>query len=98
MYVFMNTKNTISYQVTIKGHVQGVGFREWTIREASKNKISGCVRNCDDGSVLAVISGPPSSISNLLKAFEVGPKLATVLSLEVQPCDEPVRQEFYLIR
>ena len=45
----------------ISGRVQGVSFRVWTQFEAEKLGLSGWVRNEDDGSVTALISGPESA-------------------------------------
>ena len=40
--------------------MQGVGFRWWTRAKARSAGLSGCVWNCDDGSVRVDVSGPPS--------------------------------------
>jgi acylphosphatase len=64
--------------VRIAGHVQGVGFRDWTLRQARKLAIEGWVRNEPDGSVRAVIAGSEAAISAMLDAFMHGPDFATV--------------------
>ena len=46
----------ICLQGRVVGKVQGVGFRQATVREASRLGISGWVRNQSDGSV-AVLQG-----------------------------------------
>ena len=44
-------------QIIITGNVQGVGFRAFIRNRALKNDICGWVRNLDDGSVEALLSG-----------------------------------------
>ena len=78
-----------SYHVKITGRVQGVWFRSWTKSQAAQWKLSGWVRNRRDGSVEAVISGAVDHVQEMIKAFEVGPPTASVISVEVTSCDPP---------
>ncbi|XSG82325.1 MAG: acylphosphatase [Methyloligella sp. ZOD6] len=58
--------------VRIEGRVQGVYFRAWTERTAKELNLDGWVRNCDDGSVAAVFSGPPEVVADMLRRCEEG--------------------------
>ena len=49
---------TRTVRVTITGRVQGVGYRAWVEREASRRRLDGWVRNRRDGAVEAVVFGP----------------------------------------
>ena len=49
--------NQVSVRVRITGIVQGVGYRDWTVRVAVVLGLSGWVRNRSDGSVEAVFKG-----------------------------------------
>ena len=40
---------SIYYKITIKGIVQGVGFRPFIYREAVKRKLTGYVKNVGNG-------------------------------------------------
>jgi acylphosphatase len=62
----------------IEGRVQGVGYRDWMIREAGRLGLSGWVRNRADGKVEAVISGPEPAVEVLLTLVRRGPRLARV--------------------
>lgn len=73
--------------VNIIGRVQGVGFRVWTQREASRLGLRGWVRNEPDGSVRALISGSNEAVAEMLKAFWRGPSGAGVRSVEARPAD-----------
>lgn len=69
---------TIHIRVT--GRVQGVGFRAFVRKRAQSAGLSGWVRNTEDGSVEAVISGDKAAVEALLSACrEDGPgRVATV--------------------
>ncbi|MBC8269261.1 MAG: acylphosphatase [Rhodospirillaceae bacterium] len=81
--------NTLSRQVRIEGQVQGVWFRAWTAREATMLGLSGWVRNCRDGAVEAVFSGPAENVKLMLEKCRSGPPLAEVSNLFDQPCEPP---------
>ena len=55
-------------RLIITGNVQGVGFRAFVRNRAIKNNITGWVKNLDDGSVEALLSG---SQENLDKQIEI---------------------------
>ena len=62
----------------IEGRVQGVGYRDWMVREASRLGLHGWVRNRRDGSVEAVAAGDEASVRALVSACRRGPLLARV--------------------
>ena len=45
-------------QVTIRGRVQGVGYRAWVEHQAISRDLEGWVRNRRDGGVEAPFAGP----------------------------------------
>jgi acylphosphatase len=72
----------------IEGKVQGVGFRNWTAREARRHGLSGFIRNRLDGSVEAVFSGDADAVSALAEACGRGPMGARVDRVDVTPAVE----------
>ena len=64
--------------VTIRGRVQGVGYRYFVEREAQLRDLEGWVRNRRDGSVEAVFSGPADAITAMIAACRRGPSSARV--------------------
>lgn len=74
--------------VRVTGRVQGVGFREWTVREARRCGLEGWVRNQPDGSVKAVIAGGEEAVSTMLDAFMHGPDSAVVTDLIWEPAED----------
>ncbi len=72
----------------ITGRVQGVSFRIWTQREAERLQLDGWVRNENDGSVSALISGTEPAVSAMLELLWKGPRGASVSNVAVQEAGE----------
>ena len=58
---------------TVRGRVQGVGFRVWALREAMDLVLDGFVLNEADGSVRVVAEGPRAGLEALVDRLEDGP-------------------------
>jgi acylphosphatase len=69
----------------IRGRVQGVSFRWWTVGEARQRSLNGWVRNRRDGSVEALVSGPVAAVDDLIEACRQGPSAARVTDIEIMP-------------
>jgi acylphosphatase len=76
-------------QVTIRGRVQGVGYRAWVEHQARQSRLEGWVRNRRDGSVEAVFAGPARSVADMVALCRHGPPSARVDAV----LDEPVQAE-----
>ncbi len=57
----------------VNGHVQGVGFRYFTQREASRLDLTGEVRNLPDGRVEVVAEGEEPVLMEFLSILKRGP-------------------------
>jgi len=68
---------------TVRGDVQGVGFRYFLTREAYRLGLRGWVRNRDDGTVEFVAEGSRADLERLKQASETGPRMARVDQVEV---------------
>ena len=64
--------------VTIKGRVQGVGYRAWVEHRAVAHDLEGWVRNRRDGSVEALFAGPEAVVTTMIAACRRGPSSARV--------------------
>jgi acylphosphatase len=71
-------------EATVRGRVQGVGFRWFVSRAASRLELVGWVTNRRDGSVLLVAEGPEAALENLLAIVERGPAGASVDHMDVK--------------
>ncbi len=71
-------------QLSIHGRVQGVGFRYWFAERARKLGLVGWVRNRFDGSVEAVVQGPPDAVERMIEYAKAGPDMARIARIDVQ--------------
>ena len=78
----------------IEGRVQGVGYRDWLIREARRLGLDGWVRNRRDGAVEALICGEEAAVQTLLTACRRGPLLARVDRIEERFAEAPEEPGF----
>jgi acylphosphatase len=70
--------------VTIRGHVQGVGFRYALMARARSRNVAGWVRNEADGTVDAVFEGDPKAVEALIAWCRRGPSGARVDDVRVE--------------
>ncbi|HWX07934.1 MAG TPA: acylphosphatase [Bradyrhizobium sp.] len=74
--------STAIRQVTIRGRVQGVGYRAWVDHHARNHNLEGWVRNRRDGSVEALFAGPEDIVSEMIARCRRGPSTARVEAVE----------------
>ncbi len=74
-------------RVIVRGHVQGVFFRDSLRRLAERHGVAGWARNNADGTVEAVLEGESAAVERLVSFCHDGPRGARVDSVEVR--DEP---------
>ena len=85
----------ISERLTVRGRVQGVGYRDALQEEALRRGIAGWVRNRSDGSVEALLQGPPEAVAELVAWARRGPPAARVTEVRVHAAaDEPAQTGF----
>ena len=68
----------------ISGFVQGVGYREFVMREARKLGIVGWVRNLSDNRVEVLSQGSEETLKKFIKICEKGPFLADVQNVAIE--------------
>ncbi len=69
---------------TVRGMVQGVGFRHFVIREAQALGLAGTVANRRDGSVEVVAEGQRDGLERLLAALHEGPLSSVVKDVRTE--------------
>lgn len=75
-------------RIFVSGRVQGVGYRDWVVRTAQRNGLTGYVRNLKDGRVEVVASGEDEPLQTLVEACREGPAMARVEHVESFPADD----------
>ena len=68
---------------TVEGVVQGVGFRWFVRRHATRLGLAGWVRNTDDGAVEAEAIGGADRLAEFEAELRRGPAHASVTNLRV---------------
>jgi acylphosphatase len=74
--------------VTIRGRVQGVGYRAWIDYQAAASRLEGWVRNRRDGSVEALFAGPPKAVAEMVALCRHGPPASRVEAVLNEPGGE----------
>ncbi len=70
--------------ILVFGHVQGVGFRAFATRTATRLKLVGGVRNLDDGRVELDVEGKRTMIEILVCELKTGPPTSRVTKIETE--------------
>ena len=76
---------TIEKRLTISGRVQGVGFRYFTSKEASRRNLDGWVKNLSDGRVEVFLSGEEKAVREMINRLNEGPAAAVVKDVAEVP-------------
>ncbi|HEU5184336.1 MAG TPA: carbamoyltransferase HypF [Gemmatimonadaceae bacterium] len=83
--------------VRVRGVVQGVGFRPFVHRLASRHALSGWVRNRENG-VEIVVAGDPESLEAFVRELRAdAPPLAQIAELETAPYDAGGASSFTIV-
>ncbi len=85
-------------RVTIRGRVQGVGFRYSLQHVAEQHGVSGWCRNQRDGTVEAVFAGAAEAVDQVLAWCRQGPPMARIDEVQTQPADDEPIWPGFLIR
>ena len=73
----------IARRMTISGQVQGVGYRWFALDAATREGVTGWVRNLPDGRVEAFVEGDLESVTRVERAFRRGPGRSRVEKVSV---------------
>jgi acylphosphatase len=77
-------QDRIARRIHVKGKVQGVFFRAWTVEQATGLGLDGWVRNRHDGSVEAVAAGPADKVEELIARCRRGSPASQVEAVIVE--------------
>jgi acylphosphatase len=88
---------TIRRRVVVRGHVQGVFFRDSARQRAAARGVAGWIRNNADGTVEAVFEGPLEAVERLVDYCREGPRGARVTAVDVSE-EEPEGLSSFAVR
>ena len=81
-------------RLRISGRVQGVGYRAWTVRTATRLAVRGWVRNHADGTVEALVVGDEPAVAAMVEACRRGPRIADVGNIAVSDAEDDGSPDF----
>jgi len=84
----------VAVRAAVRGQVQGVGFRDATVRKALSLGVMGWVRNGDDGSVLVHAEGSEDAVEGLMAFLREGPRGAVVSEVEIENVKPEGHEQF----
>jgi acylphosphatase len=70
---------------TVRGRVQGVGFRYFVVAAAMRLGVDGWVANAQDGTVHCEVEGDGRAVAELVRELERGPIGASVERVDLAP-------------
>lgn len=74
-------------EITVKGRVQGVGFRYFTVQIAQRLGIRGTVQNCPNGDVMVRCCSDNNNLHEFLDFLRIGPQGSRVDDLIIASYD-----------
>lgn len=87
-------KEKKALRAVVRGRVQGVFFRDATVRRAEELGLLGWVRNADDGTLLVHAEGPETALKGLVEFLGEGPPAARVEAVEVEAVKPEGHEQF----
>jgi len=84
----------VAVRATVRGAVQGVGFREATLSRARELGLLGWVRNGEEGEVLVHAEGPEAAVESLLAFLGEGPPAARVAKVTSESAKVEGHEQF----
>jgi DNA ligase D-like protein (predicted 3'-phosphoesterase) len=81
-------------RAVVHGRVQGVGFRDATVRRARSLGVLGWVRNADDGTVVVHAEGPDEAVEALGSWLGDGPRGAVVSRVDAERVKAEGHEQF----
>jgi DNA ligase D-like protein (predicted 3'-phosphoesterase) len=85
---------TTAVRALVRGEVQGVAYRDATLRRARRLGAMGWVRNAEDGSVLVHAEGPEPAVAELVVFLNEGPSGARVSEVAIEPVKVEGHEQF----
>ncbi len=81
-------------RLRIEGRVQAVGYRDYVVAEATRLGVDGWIRNRNDGTVEALVSGPNKAVETLVGLCMRGAPGAVVKDVEMHKAEAATEKGF----
>lgn len=83
--------------ILVEGVVQGVGFRYFVEKNATRLSLTGFARNLYDGRVEVLVEGDESVLKQFLEIVKQGPAFSNVVKTDVEWADASGRYNVFNI-
>lgn len=83
----------VTWELTVRGRVQGVGFRWFVKRLADALGVGGYVRNLPDSTVMIIAQASQPVLQSFVDQLKLGSRHSTVLGIDVLPLEHA--SEYY---
>ena len=93
----VDIKNAIRKAITVSGRVQGVGFRFFTQSEAVKLRLTGWVKNLNNGDVTMEVQGAATDVNELIERLKHGNGFSKVTDMEIKSLDVDKEEKKFAI-
>ena len=94
----LDVENAVRKAVTVSGRVQGVGFRFFTQQTALNLRITGWVKNQNDGSVTMEVQGTPQQLDALITRLKKGNGYSKVVQMKIEDLEVEKGEDRFGIR
>jgi acylphosphatase len=84
--------------ITVRGKVQGVWFRSYTLEKAQQLQLKGTVKNTTDGDVSIVATGTEDQIADFVEWCWMGSPKSKVTSVTVEDRELQEFEGFEVVR
>jgi acylphosphatase len=91
-------KDSVRLLVTIRGYVQGVGYRYFCYKKAILYGVKGSVENRFNGDVELEIEGNEGLLNDFIKELKIGPGGAVVDSIHVKKLEYAGKFQDFIIQ
>jgi acylphosphatase len=95
MQLMVNMK--ITYEIIVRGRVQGVGYRWFVKRQADLIGITGYVKNQVNGNVMVIAQGEQAKLDIFIPLVRKGPDFAFVTSSDISLLTSAIEYKDFLI-
>ncbi len=87
----------VTYEIIMRGRVQGVGYRWFVKRQAELTGITGYVKNQINGNVLIVAQGEQDQLDVFIPLVQEGHDIALITSSEIEQFSSSKEYKDFLI-
>ena len=88
----------LRWHISVRGQVQGVGFRYFTVDAAQARELTGWVANRPDGRVEMEVQGDQKNLESFQSEIRQGPPLSRVTDLLMHEMPLVEKEEGFGVR